>query len=307
MLFWIIVVSIPIAYYFLKPKKEKAMVLQKPDFNKDVVYLVQFPVSPQIRTISPFALKLETYLRMNKVNYEPVYALAFSKKGQIPYIELNGEQIADSNIIIKELEQKGITKHDEVSEDQKAVNHLAIRTVENHLAWTGFLWRYGFHMPEFYDKLCEPYYGKSRSLFFFKNVQPTTYRFNSKIHGIGRHSMEEVTEFAGQDLKGTKIMIITITRNNVINNVNFAALSNILGDKKFFNGDEPTNIDCAMFGHLVQFVYMPLDIPHKHYILKECKNLSDFVDRMKDRFWSDWNEMCKGSCMNGHRGITYEQ
>ena len=94
MLFWIIVVSLPIAYYFLKPKKEKVLVLQKPYFKKDVVYLVQLPVSSQIRTISPFALKLETYLRMNKVDYEPVYALAFSKKGQIPYIELNGEQIA---------------------------------------------------------------------------------------------------------------------------------------------------------------------------------------------------------------------
>ena len=69
--------------------------------------MVQFPVSPQMRTISPFALKLETYLRMNKVNYEPIYTLRFSKKGQIPYIELNGEQIADSNIIISELEKRG--------------------------------------------------------------------------------------------------------------------------------------------------------------------------------------------------------
>ena len=262
------------------------MVLQKPDFKKDIIYLVQFPVSPQIRTISPFALKLETYLRMHKVDYEPVYTLAFSKKGQIPFIELNGEQIADSNIIIKELEHKGITKPDEVSEDQKAVNHLAIRTVENHLAWTGFLWRYGFHMPEFYDKLCEPYYGNSQIALAFKNFQSESYMSKSKIHGIGRHSMEEFTEFAAQDLK---------------------ALSNILGDKKFFNGDEPTNIDCAMFGHLVQFVYLPMDMPHKQYIFEECKNLADFVDRMKARFWPDWDEMCKGSCMDGHRGITFQQ
>ena len=83
------------------------------------------------------------------------------------------------------------------------MNHLAIRTVENHLAWTGFLWRYGFHMPEFYDKLCEPYYGKSRSLYFFKKFQGFIMRFKSKIHGIGRHSIEEFTEFAAQDLKGT--------------------------------------------------------------------------------------------------------
>ena len=202
MLLWIVVLSLPIVYFFLKLKKEKPLVLQKPYFKKDVVYLVQLPISPHVRTISPFALKLETYLRMNKVNYEPVYAMALSKKGQIPFIELNGEQIADSNIIIKELEQKGITQPDKVSEDQKAVNHLAIRTVENHLAWTGFLWRYGFHMSEFYEKLCAPYYGKGRNQFLFKNFQGFIMRFKSKIHGVGRHSLEEFTEFAAQDLKG---------------------------------------------------------------------------------------------------------
>ena len=104
---WIAVISLPIAYYYLKPKKPKPLVLQKPYFKKDVAYMVQFPVSPQMRTISPFALKLETYLRMNKVDYEPIYCLKMSRKGQIPYIELNGEQIADSNIIIKELENRG--------------------------------------------------------------------------------------------------------------------------------------------------------------------------------------------------------
>ena len=97
-----------ICYKKLSKPKEDKIVLQKPDFKKDIVYLVQFPISPTIRTISPFALKLETYLRLKKVPYECVYSFKFSKKGQIPYIELNGEQIADSNIIIQELENKGM-------------------------------------------------------------------------------------------------------------------------------------------------------------------------------------------------------
>ena len=105
---WFIIVTVVvfICYKLSKPKEE-TIVLQKPDFKKDIVYLVQFPISPTIRTISPFALKLETYLRLKKVPYECVYSFKFSKKGQIPYIELNGEQIADSNIIIQELENRG--------------------------------------------------------------------------------------------------------------------------------------------------------------------------------------------------------
>ena len=103
---WIVLSLGIVCYFVLKPKK-KTPALRRPDFKPDLVYLVQFPVSPFIRTISPFALKIETYLRLKKVPYEPVYSNICGKKGEIPYIELNGEQIADSNIVIKELEKKG--------------------------------------------------------------------------------------------------------------------------------------------------------------------------------------------------------
>jgi hypothetical protein len=42
-------------------------------------------------------------MKLSEIDYENVYSIKFSKKGQIPYIELNGEQIADSNIIIPKL------------------------------------------------------------------------------------------------------------------------------------------------------------------------------------------------------------
>ena len=102
-------------YFYLKPrvkevlKMDHTVRLRKPDYKKDMIYLVQFPVSPTIRSISPFALKLETYLRLKNVPYEPVYSQKSSIKGQSPYVELNGEQIPDSNVIIKEFEKRGKT------------------------------------------------------------------------------------------------------------------------------------------------------------------------------------------------------
>jgi len=261
--------------------KEDKIVLQKPDFKKDIVYLVQFPISPTIRTISPFALKLETYLRLKKVPYECVYSFKFSKKGQIPYIELNGEQIADSNIIIQELENWGIAKSDdEISSTQQAMNHLATVTIENHTSLAGFHWRYGYNMPEFYEKLCEPYFGSGKSLLFFRYLQPYGMIMKTKMHGLGRHSLSEIAEFSFKDLE---------------------ALSNLLGEKPYFNGNSPKTVDCTVFGALVQFVYMPLDIPQKQYIKEKCPNLEEFVDRMKDNLWPDWEEMCNGSCMEGKR------
>ena len=96
----------------------------------------------------------------------------------------------------------GLTQPDELTEDQKAVNHLAVRTIENHMAVAGFLWRYGYHMPEFYEKLCEPYYGSSRGLKFFRYGQGFMMKVKASFHGIGRHSIEEVADMANQDLKG---------------------------------------------------------------------------------------------------------
>ena len=100
--------------YKRRLRSRNAQKLQKPNYKKDVVYLVQFPPSPLIRTISPFALKLETYLRLQGICYEAVYSLKFSRKGQIPYIELNGEQIPDSNVIIKELQLRKLAAADEL-------------------------------------------------------------------------------------------------------------------------------------------------------------------------------------------------
>ena len=51
--------------YKVKFAKKKDPGLRKPDWKKDVVYLCQFYLVPSVRTISPFALKLETWLRMS--------------------------------------------------------------------------------------------------------------------------------------------------------------------------------------------------------------------------------------------------
>lgn len=65
-----------------------------------------------------------------------------SKKGQLPFIELNGEEIADSAIIIRELSVKfdkdlnaGLTQ------EQRNIAHATISMIENHLVWILFYWR----------------------------------------------------------------------------------------------------------------------------------------------------------------------
>ena len=90
----------------------------------------------------------------NNIPYENVYTLQFSSKGQIPYIEFNGVQMADSNIIMEKLSSvfnvdcdKGLGDYD------MAVGHTILTMLENHTSKGGFLWRYGYHNDEFMQKM----------------------------------------------------------------------------------------------------------------------------------------------------------
>lgn len=65
-----------------------------------------------------------------------------SKKGQLPFIELNGEEIADSAIIIKELSSKYEKNLDAaLTSEQRNVSYAMIAMLENHLIWIIFYWR----------------------------------------------------------------------------------------------------------------------------------------------------------------------
>lgn len=48
----------------------KANVVHHPDYEKDVIYLYQFPRTPVLPSLSPYCLKVETWLRLNGIKYE---------------------------------------------------------------------------------------------------------------------------------------------------------------------------------------------------------------------------------------------
>ena len=106
------------------------------DWSQDQVYLAQFPPSPRVRSISPFALKLETWLRLAKIPYKNVYTRKFSKASHtIPYIELNGEQISDSNRIMETLRSQFSAEVDlGLTTQQTATDHALTSMIENHTA-----------------------------------------------------------------------------------------------------------------------------------------------------------------------------
>ena len=69
----------------------------------DVVYLFAFPRTYVWPNMSPYTMKLETWLRMADINYRYVEGLPLSHRsseGTLPYVCLNGQEIDDSAHII---------------------------------------------------------------------------------------------------------------------------------------------------------------------------------------------------------------
>jgi len=256
--------------YKFKLKRTPPKVLKKQDWEQDVVYLFQFPLCPSVRSISPFAIKLETWLRMTGIRYENIHTMKFGSKGQIPYIELNGEEIPDSNVIIARLKAHfGLEPDSDSSSTDLAMGHAATGLVENHLAQVGFHYRYGQHMGSFLRVLrLAEYYNAPRAMANWGRFQPYATRFRSFLHGIGRHENSELWEMSFKDLR---------------------ALSNWLGSKPFFLGASPTTVDCVLFGHLAQFLYIDIGFPQKTFMEDQCPNLVALVGRMKEKFWPSWD------------------
>lgn len=58
-------------------------------------------------------------------------------------------------------------------------------------------------------------------------------------------------------------------------------------------------LDCVAFAHLTQFIYIPFG-GMKEWMDTETRNLVDFVERIKTKYWADWDEMCKTLELNTH-------
>ena len=117
-------------------KKSQTVSLLAPNWTPNLVYLAQFPPSPLVRSISPFSLKLETWLRLSGISYENIYTRTFSTPGHtIPYIEINGEQVADSGKIIDTLKKHFKVNPDAgLQETDNAIGHAVSSMVEHHTA-----------------------------------------------------------------------------------------------------------------------------------------------------------------------------
>ncbi|XP_063393409.1 failed axon connections [Cydia fagiglandana] len=264
--------------------------VHKVNFEKDIVYLYQFSRTPVLPSTSPYCLKVETWLRLAGVKYENVdhKAKFRSKKGQLPFVELNGEEIADSTFIIKDLSEKFNKDLDAaLTPEQRVVSHAMISMIENHLSWVLLWWR-----AKYPDSVIKGYQINLQNALNTRLPNPILnfcYKLTSgrkgmkkaKAHGIGVHSQEEIIEFGKNDLR---------------------VLSDLLSDRPFFFGDEPTLLDVVAFSNLAQLNFIDKEVAHplRDAMNDSFPNLVGLVSRIKERAFHDWDDICTTLDLNAH-------
>ena len=214
--------------------------------------------------LSPFCAKLETYLRMSGVPYQ----LAGMKpgqmpKGKIPYVQIDGRFMGDSQLIIEELERRlGDRGLDHgISPRDAALGRLARRTLEEATYFVGVYLRWQL----------DDGYAAIRGEF--KKMLPgivVSYIRRGVIkkawaQGTGRHTPDEVAAMGKAD---------------------FDAVAELLGDKPFLLGDQPRTADSAVYAFVEAILGFPVDSPLKAAVAAH-PNLVAYRQRIRERWWSD--------------------
>jgi glutathione S-transferase len=215
---------------------------------------------------SPFVTKAMLLLKMAGLAYiEDRKGYGKAPKGKLPYIDDNGEKIADSTFIRLHIEKKyGFDYDAGLTEEQKAIGWTAEKFCEDHLYWLVLADRWLIEEnfakgpAHFFDGIPAPIRPLVRAMVRRK-IQGS-----AREQGLYRHSPEERRELGRRGV---------------------GALSTLIGDKPFLFGDKPHGADATLGAFLLGALCPLFDSP----IRKEAErlpNLPAYADRIRAAYFA---------------------
>ena len=224
---------------------------------------------------SPFVTKAEILLKMAGLAYR-TDTTGFSKapKGKLPYIEDDGERVADSTFIRFHIEKKyGFDFDRGLTADHRATAWAFEKMAEDQLYWTLVDARW----------MNDANFAKG-PINFFKGVPAPLRPFivamirrkvRQSLHGqgTGRHTPAEITQLGTRSID---------------------AIATHLGPNAFFMGAEPTGVDATVFPFVAGTLCPVFDTPLRT-AAERHDNLRRYVGRMTARYYPELPEIagCK--------------
>ena len=177
---------------------------------------------------SPFVLKTMVQLRMAGLDFtKDSKGFLKAPKGKLPFIDDDGEIIADSTFIRRHIEKKyGFDFDAGLSVEQRAIAWALERMCEDHLyfALLHERWAHDANFArgpaQIFNMVPAPVRGAIRVVARHMIVK------TCRLQGTGRHSPSEIAELAERDLD---------------------ALATLLGGKPYLFGDRPCGADATLF------------------------------------------------------------
>lgn len=250
---------------------------KRPDWEsagENVVVLHQFQRARSHPNGSPYPIKLELFLRAAGIEYINDFTHVVSKKGKSPWMTVNKEAVADSQLCIEHLlklfPDKDLNAH--LSDREKAVAKGMRSILEDNFYFVGVMRRWGNKdsVEHLFNEILPPFHGPKFLMPLIKRQVSRRLVAQAKGQGIGRHTEEEILELGKKDLK---------------------AVSDFLADKPFMMGEKFSEVDCSTFGFIVCLLCgVKEDDPLKSFAEKDLPNLKEYAERIKEKYWPDWED-----------------
>ena len=220
---------------------------------------------------SPFVSKVETLLKMAGVPYRTsTEGFGKAPKGKLPYIDDDGERIADSTFIRWHIEKRyGFDFDRGLSAEARAVAWAFEKMAEDNLYWAVVDSRW----------TDDGNFQKGPMNFFRKVPAPlrpivvamVRRQLRKTLHGqgMGRHSTAEIVALATRSVD---------------------AIADYLGSKPFFMGAEPLGVDATMFAFAASVLCPVFDTPIRT-AAERHDNLKRYIGRMTARFYPALGEI----------------
>ena len=214
------------------------------------ITLFSYPELYGLADNNPYGLKVFAFLRFCNLafRHEHIFDAKTAPRGQLPYIEDDGEVVGDSDAIIAHLIRKHrLTIDAGLTVAQRNTDHLVRRMLDD-LYWVMSYsrWRDDRFWPLFRDKLLATHSRLTASdLEAARKYNFERYYFQ----GIGRYQAEEVYGRGLADLQ---------------------VLANLIGANGFLFADKPNSIDAGIYGFLANIYFYDIDTPLKRFIVSHA-------------------------------------
>src|SRR5262245_4970298 len=220
---------------------------------------------------SPFVTKAEVLLKMAKLPYRAdTEGFKKAPKGKLPYIDDDGERIADSTFIRWHIEKKYQFDFDRGLESgARAIAWAFEKMVEDNLYWALLDARWtddaNFNKgpAQFFDKV--PMLARPIVIAMVRRQ----IRKGLNTQGLGRHSNAEIVAIGTRSID---------------------AIAEHLGQKPYFMGPELSGVDAAMFAFIAGALCPSFDTPLRTAAERHA-NLRSYVGRMTARFYPELGEV----------------